>query len=70
MKTVKYKTNINCGGCINSVTPFLNELDNIDSWKVDIQNPDKILQINLEDENEKTVIEAVEKAGFEIEKLV
>ena len=69
MKTVKYKTNINCGGCINSVTPFLNELDNIDSWKVDIQNPDKILQINLEDENEKTVIEAVEKAGFEIEKI-
>ena len=70
MKTIKYKTNINCGTCINSVTPFLNELDNIDTWKVDIQNSDKILQVNLEDENEKIVVEFVENAGFEIEKLV
>ena len=70
MKIVKYKTNINCGGCINSVTPFLNELDNIDTWKVDIENPDKILQVDLEDENEEAVIEAVKKAGYRIEKTV
>ena len=69
MKTVKYKTNINCGGCINSVTPFLNELDNIDIWKVDIENPDKILHVELEDENEQIVIETVKKAGFKIEKI-
>lgn len=69
MKTVKYKTNINCGGCINSVTPFLNEVDNIDTWKVDTENPDKILEVNLEDENEAFVIEAVKKAGFEIESI-
>jgi copper chaperone len=69
MKTVKYKTNINCGGCINSVTPFLNELDNIDLWKVDIENPDKILHVELEDENEQIVIETVKKAGFKIEKI-
>ena len=69
MKTVKYKTNINCGGCINSVTPFLNELDNIDLWKVDIENPDKILHVELEDENEHIVIETVKKAGFKIEKI-
>ncbi|MFT7032257.1 MAG: copper chaperone [Cyclobacteriaceae bacterium] len=69
MKTVKYKTNINCGGCINSVTPFLNEVDNIDIWKVDTENPDKILEVNLDDENEAFVIEAVKKAGFEIEPI-
>lgn len=70
MKTVKYKTNIHCGGCIKSVTPFLNELDNIDTWKVDIESPDKILHVNLEDENEEVVIEAVKKAGYQIEKIV
>ena len=70
MKTVKYKTNINCGGCINSVTPFLNELDNIDTWKVDTDNPDKILEVNLDDENEEIVIETVKKAGFTIKKIV
>ena len=69
MRIVKYKTNINCGGCINSVTPFLNEVDNIDTWKVDTENPDKILEVNLDDENEAFVIEAVKKAGFEIEPI-
>lgn len=69
MKTVKFKTNINCVGCINSVTPFLNEQDNIDMWKVDTANPDKILEVSLDDENEATVIEAVKKAGFTIDKI-
>jgi len=69
MKTLKYKTNINCGGCISSVTPFLNELENIDSWNVDIENPDKILEVSLEDDNEDIVIETVKKAGFEIERI-
>jgi copper chaperone len=63
---VSYKTNINCGGCIKSVTPFLNELDNLDEWKVDTENPDKILEVILDDEDASTVVEAVKKAGFEI----
>ena len=69
MKNITFKTNINCGSCIKSVTPFLNEVDNVDSWKVDTENPDKILTVELDNENEKTVIEAVKKAGFEIEKI-
>lgn len=69
MKTVKFKTNINCGSCIKSVTPFLNEVDNIDLWKVDTENPDKILEVELDDNNASTVIEAVLKAGFEIQPL-
>ena len=66
---VKFKTNINCGSCIKSVTPFLNEVDNIDLWKVDTDNDDKILTVTLDDEDAKTVIEAVEKAGYKIEKI-
>lgn len=68
MKTIRFKTNINCGGCIKSVTPFLNNLDNVDSWKVDTENPDKILEVMLDDDDENIVIEAVKKAGFEIQK--
>ena len=37
MKSYKFKTNINCGGCINSVTPFLNELKDAE-WNVDTNN--------------------------------
>ncbi|WP_020531986.1 heavy-metal-associated domain-containing protein [Flexithrix dorotheae] len=69
MKTVKYKTNINCNGCINAVTPYLNELENIDLWKVDVNHPDKILEVILEDNEEKAVENTVIKAGFEIEKI-
>ena len=69
MSTYTFKTNINCGSCIKSVTPFLNELDNVDSWKVDTENPDKILEVELDDENIKAVEGAVEKAGFKIQRL-
>ena len=69
MTILKFKTNINCGSCINSVTPFLNEVDNLDEWKVDTSSPDKILEASLEDDNAQTVIQAVTKAGFEIEPM-
>jgi len=67
MSTFQFKTNINCGSCIKSVTPFLNELDNVDTWKVDTENPDKILKVELDDENASSVLDAVKKAGFNIE---
>lgn len=69
MKNVKFKTNINCNNCINSVSPFLNSLDNIDLWSVDIDDPDKILNVDLDDENESAVMEAVMQAGYEIQKI-
>lgn len=69
MKTVKFKTDINCGSCVASVTPFLNTLDNLDTWKVDTENPDKILEVTIDDEDENAVIEAVQKAGYTIEKI-
>lgn len=67
MSTFQFKTNINCGSCIKSVTPFLNELDNVDTWKVDTENPDKILKVDLDDENVSDVLDAVKKAGYNIE---
>ena len=66
MKKVTFKTNINCGNCIKSVTPFLNELDDVESWSVDTDNPEKILTVELDDEDQTTVVEAVKKAGFSI----
>ena len=69
MKTVKFKTNINCGNCVKSVTPFLNELDNIDLWKVDTDNSDKILEVTIDDDDVESVIASVKSACFDIEKL-
>ncbi|QXP68074.1 heavy-metal-associated domain-containing protein [Polaribacter sp. AHE13PA] len=69
MTTVKYKTNIHCGSCIKSVTPALNNLDNVDLWKVDLEHDDKILEVTLDDEDKNSVVEAVKSAGFEIEEI-
>ena len=64
METLQFKTNINCGGCIAKVTPFLNQVEEIEDWRVDTANPDKILTINGEELSSEIVLETIEKAGF------
>lgn len=70
MDTLKFKTNIKCSGCIAASTPFLNQATGEGKWKVDTDNPDKILTVEAGNGvDEKTVIEAVQKAGYTAEKL-
>jgi len=66
--TLKFKTNINCGSCIRSVSGFLNELENI-RWEVDTTMPDKILTVEGETLDKAEIVDAVESAGFELEVL-
>lgn len=69
MQVLKFKTNINCEGCIKSVTPHLNALDSVGSWQVDIDNPDKVLRVELDEGDGQEVIDVVKKAGFSVEKM-
>lgn len=66
MEKLQFKTNINCGNCIKAVTNFINDVEGIQSWKVDTDNPDKILTVEG-DLQATAVIEAIEDAGFDIE---
>ena len=68
MKELKFKTNIDCGGCVKAVTPFLNSVQEIKTWKVDTSEADKLLTVETSG-SEEEVIEAVKKAGFNIEKI-
>lgn len=68
MKVLQFKTNINCNNCVRAVTNFLNDVEGVESWQVDIDNPDKILTVEGEEVTVEEVIEAVEDAGFDIEK--
>lgn len=63
---LQFKTNINCGNCIRTVSGFLNDVKGIDQWQVDTTNPDKILTVEG-DVSAETVQEAVEEAGFDAE---
>lgn len=68
MHTIQFKTNIKCGGCVATVTPYLNEISN--QWSVDTDNPDKILSIETEESvNPKEVIEVLDSAGYKAEKI-
>ena len=68
-KTLKFKTNINCSGCVEKVTPFLNDANGICHWDVDTTNRDKILSVHSEGITEEDVIQKVQEAGFKIEIL-
>ncbi|UII26366.1 heavy-metal-associated domain-containing protein [Fulvivirga maritima] len=67
METLKFKTNINCGGCLKRVTPSLNDTSGIKHWEVDLDNPDKILTVDADGASAEDVTNAVKKVGFEIE---
>lgn len=70
METLQFKTTIKCSGCIEKVTPFLNETVGENNWEVDLQNPQKVLTIpNAEQLQSGEVVEALAKAGYKGEEL-
>jgi copper chaperone len=66
---LKFKTNINCGGCKAKVTPFLDQLNGIKKWEVDLDNSDKVLTVEANEITPEEVSGTVEKAGFKAEKI-
>ena len=70
MGTLKFKTNIKCGGCIATVTPGLNALSDLKSWGVDTTGADKVLTANGDAPNlSQQIVDALTKAGFKAEKI-
>lgn len=69
MKTFYLKTNVNCGACIKKITPYINEIDEVETWSVDTEHPDKIMKVVLEEGGPSTVIEALSQAGYKGEKI-
>lgn len=69
MKELKFKTNINCGGCVSAVTPHLDKKEGIEKWEVNTENPDKILTVHTENLTEEEVITTVKAAGYNAETL-
>lgn len=69
METVQFKTNIKCSGCIEKVTPVLNEVAGEDNWEVDLQSPEKRLTVSADAVNAQQIKQAIEKAGYLAEQL-
>ena len=62
----QYQTNINCGGCVAKVTPYMDQEPRIKAWSVDTDNPKKILTVEGQDLSSEEVMALVQEAGFEI----
>lgn len=69
MDTIKFKTTINCGTCVAKVTPVLNEQENVNSWSVDTDNPDKILTVEGNHIDEADLVKSLSKIGYKAEKI-
>lgn len=66
MNTLKFKTNIKCGACVATVTPHLTQAAGIEHFKVDLQDPNRILTVET-DKSANQVAELVKAAGYQAE---
>ena len=68
MKTLKFKTSINCNGCIIKAGNVLN-VPEIDSWNVDVADPDKILTVTSETLSQEEIIKKLKLIGYKAEAI-
>ena len=65
----KFKTNINCSGCVAKATDTLNQIAGQENWTVDTTNPNKVLSIAKSEVKSEEVLKAIQGIGFKIEEL-
>jgi|WetSurMetagenome_2_1015567.scaffolds.fasta_scaffold92881_2 copper chaperone len=69
MSTLKFKTNIKCNNCITTISPYMDENDMIKEWKVDLENPERILTVTGEDITSEYIKDTLLKAGYKAEEI-
>jgi copper chaperone len=70
MNTLKFKTNVKCGGCIAAVTPHLNKVEGIKSWNVDINDPQRILTVETEKLSAEAIVLVMKNAGYQADLII
>ena len=69
MNQYKFKTNINCSGCVAKVTPHLSAEEEVIRWNVDTINPAKILTVETQNLKATDIKQLIQKAGFTAETI-
>lgn len=64
----KYKSTIQCAGCIAKVTPVLDEVAGKGQWSVDLTSPARTLTIEPDVAAEK-VAKALAQVGYKAEPI-
>lgn len=68
MERAKFKTNIKCSGCIEKVTPGLNNLYGEGGWEVDLQSAEKWLTLSAENPDIEKLQSTLGQVGYKAEK--
>ncbi len=66
MKTLRFKTNLNCKSCVAAVKPYLDAVGSIHDWSVDTGSDQKTLTVHGDATSFEEVRQAVEKGGFKV----
>lgn len=67
-KLQHFSTNIHCSSCVRTVTAFLDDLEGVTIWRVDVDDPRKLLTVEG-NADPKAIMSTVQEAGFEIQPL-
>lgn len=67
MEKLQFKTNVNCGGCIATVKPYLDGAAGIKDWKFDTTVKEKILTVESSGITPEQVIDTLKAAGYRAE---
>lgn len=68
-KELKFKTTLNCSGCVSKVQSDLDKAEGIEQWNVDTNNADKILTVNSKGISEDEVVAIIKSKGFKAEPI-
>jgi copper chaperone len=68
MERISLKTSVKCNGCVATVTPLLDNLEGLEKWSVDLNDPMRILTADISGISAEDVIAVLHKAGFKAEK--
>ncbi len=70
MKTLRFKTNIESKRCVADVSNYIDKVNNVKNWEVNVASPDKVLVVRGSNLRASTLLGAVKNAGFKIEPIV
>lgn len=66
MTTLKVKTNLRCGACVQSIRPLLDAEPGVKHWSADVSVPDKVLTVEGDGVSVATVDGLLRQKGYQV----
>ena len=61
-----FKTNLRCGGCVQTIAPLLDGDSSIASWNANVESPDRLLTVEGDLVSRSQVESLLGKAGYQV----